>query len=193
MSLVSNPQISKPAWANLPIRLDPAQVDRKQSFERVEDGETVSYRVDRRGAVIRRKLEQSGIPVAVAVAASAFQGVAARAMEDDEGNVTVTLELLHPNARLSVPLLVAADLYDVAADWRSWSETFGLPMLMVESSGQVTALDDPASSVIRDGRPAAARRNAPHRARRPRFLARRKPGGLGLRMVIAGDEIIARN
>ncbi len=193
MSLVSNPQIAKPAWANLPIRLDPMQVDRKQIFERVEDDEVVSYRIDRRGAVIRRKLEQSGIPVAVAIAANAFEGVAARAMEDDAGNVTVTLELLHQNPRLSVPLLVAADLYDVAADWRSWAETFQLPMLMVEGSGQVTALDDPASSVIRSGRSASPRRSGAHRGRRPRFLARRKPGGLGLRMVIAGDEIIARD
>ena len=34
---------------------------------------------------------------------------------DEDGNVTVTLELLHSDPMLSVPLLVADDLDDIAA------------------------------------------------------------------------------
>ncbi|ALN72961.1 MULTISPECIES: DUF6101 family protein [unclassified Aureimonas] len=191
MSLVTNPTSLKPEWASMPIRLDPALAGRKQTFEVREGEETITYRVDRRGAVIRRKLEMSGIPVAIALAPRSFKGVAARAMEDGEGEVTVTLELHHENPKLSVPLLVACDLYDVAADWRSWSELFDLPMLMVESDGRVTALEETFGK-LRTGEPATRRRSS-HRGRRPRFLARRKPGGLGMRMVVAGEEIIARN
>ena len=36
------------------------------------------------------------------------------------------------------------------------------------------------------------RRGNAHRGRRPRFLARRKPGGLGVRLMVQGEEIIAR-
>ncbi|WP_062011297.1 DUF6101 family protein [Aureimonas sp. AU4] len=191
MTVLTHPQAVKPEWANDPIRLDPALVDRKQTLEMVDGGEVVSYRVDRRGAVVRRKLEQSGIPVAVALSPRAFRGVAARAMEDGEGRVTVTLELHHENSKLSVPLLVASDLYDVAADWRGWAELFGLPMLMVEADGSVTALEE-SFGQLRSGTSSRRRGNS-HRGRRPRFLARRKPGGLGMRLVVSGEEIIARN
>ncbi|WP_019997063.1 DUF6101 family protein [Aureimonas ureilytica] len=191
MSLVTNPTSVKPEWANMPIRLDPTQVDRKQTFQTFEGDETITYRVDHRGAVIRRKLDLSGIPVAIALAPRSFKGVAARAMEDGEGEVTVTLELHHENPKLSVPLLVACDLFDVAADWRSWSELFDLPMLMVESDGRVTALEETFGK-LRTAEPSTRRRSS-HRGRRPRFLARRKPGGLGMRMVLAGEEIIARS
>ena len=113
-------------------------------------------------------------------------------MEDAEGNVTVTLELYHPDPALCVPLLVARDLYDVAADWRSWSDLFGLPMMMIEADGSVVPLEDTLTA-MRSDIGAMPRRRSPNRTRRPRFLARRKPGGLGMRMVVEGEEIIARS
>lgn len=180
----------KPEWANLPVRLDPAASSRSQTIEMVEDGEKVVYRVDRRGAVVHRKLEKSGLPISIALAPRSFRGVAARAMEDAAGQVTVTLELHHHDAKCTVPLLVASDLYDVAADWRAWSELFGLPMLMVEADGSVQSLEETLGQ-IKAAAPAPRRRSA-NRQRRPRFLARRKPG-LGIRMVVAGEEIIARH
>lgn len=182
----------KPEWASVPIRLDPTAVDRKQSFEMVDGGERVSYRVDRRGAVISRVLEKSGVPMSIALPPRAFKGVAARAMEDASGEVTVTLELYHEDAKLSVPLLVASDLFDVAADWRGWSDLFGLPMLMVEQDGSVLPLEETLGAIRAPGAAPRRRSASAHRARRPRFLARRKPGGLGMRMVISGEEIIAR-
>lgn len=190
MSSVTHPIPHRPEWASVPLRLDPSFSDRRQTFDMMDGEEVVSYRVDRRGAVVRRKLANSGVPVAIALPPSAFKGVAARAMEDGEGKVTVTLELHHADPKLCVPLLVACDLFDVAADWRGWSELFGLTMLMVEADGAVTPLEETLGRV-RAAQPAQRRRNA-HRGRRPRFLARRKPGGLGVRMVVAGQEIIAR-
>ncbi|KAA0972459.1 hypothetical protein FPY71_05045 [Aureimonas fodinaquatilis] len=190
MSIVSGKSTINPAWTRTPIRLDPAVADRKISFDIMDGEELVSYRVDRRGAVVRRMYGGSNVPVSVPLAPSAFRGVAARAMEEAAGHVTVTLELLHEDASLSVPLLVATDLFDVAADWRSWADLFALPMLMVEADGTVTALDDTLGQ-LRAASPADRRRNY-HKGRRPRFLVRRKPGGLAMRMKIEGHEIIAR-
>lgn len=135
MSIAPNPLATKPEWANVPVRLDPAACDRRQTIEMVEDGELITYKVDRRGAVVHRRLEKSGLPVSIALPPRAFRGVAARAMEDGNGEVTVTLELHHSDPRCTVPLLVASDLYDVAADWRGWAELFNLPMLMIEADG----------------------------------------------------------
>ncbi|WP_152044974.1 DUF6101 family protein [Aureimonas psammosilenae] len=183
----------RPEWANAPIRIDPTFLDRKQVLETTDDGETVTYRIDKRGVAIQRRLQRSGVPMTIALPPAAFAGVAARAMESEDGTVTVTLELFHNDPKLCVPLLVATDLFDVAADWRGWSELFSLPMLMVEASGQVTALEETLGG-IRSSQPTSRRSGASgSRHRRPRFLARRKPGGLGMRMIVAGDEIIARD
>ncbi|SJZ72316.1 DUF6101 family protein [Consotaella salsifontis] len=189
MTTVPSPEVGKPDWASAPIRMDPCY-DGCQSIEMERDGEIVLYRVSHRGAVVRRMLDRSKMPVSIALAPTAFRGVAARAMEEASGEVTVTLELYHDDPLLSVPLLVASDLYDVAADWRSWSDLFRLPMLMVEADGTARPLEETLGTV-RTQRPKPRRRSC-SKDRRPRFLARRKPG-LGVRMVVDGDEIIARS
>ncbi|RFC62439.1 hypothetical protein DYI37_16575 [Fulvimarina endophytica] len=187
--------LPRPEWAAAPVRIDPSLPVASQAIEvkaGAGDEETIRYQVTPRGAVIHRKLSRAGLPVSIALSARAFSGIAARAMEHDDGSVTVTLELHHPNdPALCVPLLVASDLYDIAADWRSWADFFSLPMLMIEADGTVVALED-SLGAVRTGDPAPRRRSA-NRARRPRFLARRKPGGLGMRMMVDGDEIIARH
>ena len=105
--------------------------------------------------------------------------------------MTVTLELHHTDTQLCVPLLVAHNLDDIAADWRAWSELYGLPMLMVEADGVARPLDDGSAHPSA----AAATRRRRHNQiadRRPRFLVRRSTGKLGIRMKIEGREIIAR-
>src|SRR5262245_47779871 len=109
----------KPVWAGRDMRLDPFRLPQMVSYRGRDDHGDVTFTIDRRGAVIMRVLEMSGLPVTVVVPAKAFRGVAARAIEDSLGTVTVTLELLHNDPMLSVPLLVAHDLEDVAADWRA--------------------------------------------------------------------------
>ncbi|MDY8109655.1 DUF6101 family protein [Fulvimarina sp. 2208YS6-2-32] len=185
--------LSRPDWANAPVRMDPSVPAGVQSIEIPSaDGELVRYQVSPRGAVIHRKLQRAGLPVSIALSARAFEGIAARAIEHADGSVTVTLELFHKtDPALCVPLLVASDLYDVAADWRSWADFFALPMLMIEANGSVIALEDTVGTV-KSGQPAPRRRSS-NRTRRPRFLARRKIGGLGMRMMVDGEEIIARH
>lgn len=104
----------------------------------------------------------------------------------------MTLELHHNDPQLSVPLLVAEDLGDIAADWRAWAEEYRLPMLLIEADGVARTLEESLGAVktapVKERR---KRRVSPQR--RPRFLARRKAGDLGLRLVIGGEEIIARS
>jgi Family of unknown function (DUF6101) len=182
----------KPVWAGRDMRLDPFRLPQMVSYRSRDDHGDVTFTIDRRGAVIRRVLEMSGLPVTVAVPAKAFRGVAARAIEDSLGNVTVTLELLHNDPMLSVPLLVAHDLEDVAADWRAWAGAYRLPMLLIEADGVARTLEESLGAAVKVARTRERRKRRLSARRRPRFLARRKAGNLGLRLVVNGNEIIAR-
>ncbi len=181
----------KPVWAGRDMRLDPFHLPQIVRYATREEQGDVTFTIDRRGAVIRRTLEMSGLPVTVALPANAFRGVAARAIEDSLGKVTVTLELLHNDPILSVPLLVAHDLEDVAADWRAWADAFRLPMLLIEADGVARTLEESLGVSVKANRSSARRKRCGSR-RRSRFLARRKAGNLGLRLVVDGKEIIAR-
>jgi len=180
----------KPVWAGRALRLDPFRLPQVVSYAAQDSFGEVTFTIGPRGVRMRRVLDKAQLPVTFALPPSAFRGVAARAIEDEDGQVTITLELLHTDPKLSVPLLVAGDLDDVAADWRAWAEAFQLPMLLVESDGIARTLDESLGNVKK--RVAQDRRQGSAvRLRRPRFLARRRKGPLGLRLVVDGEEIIA--
>lgn len=181
----------KPVWAGRNMRLDPSRLPQMVSYATCDNFGDVTFTIDQRGAIVRRLLQMSGLPATVVLPANAFRGVAARALEDDEGNVTVTLELLHNDPMLSVPLLVADNLEDVAADWRAWADAFRLPMLLIEADGIARTLEESLGEAIK-ALPAQDRRKRRGASRRPFFLVRRKPGNLGMRLVIDGNELIAR-
>ena len=108
----------------------------------------------------------TGLPLSIALPKRAFKGVAARAIDHGDGEVTVTLELHHEDPELCVPLLVAHDLADIAADWRSWSEAFRIPMLMVEADGIARPLEehlgDLRTSALKPRRRSYAQPRYPH-------------------------------
>lgn len=182
--------VLKPVWAEAAFRVEPARFPQQVSYEL--SGGNVSVTLDERGAVLRRTLPSSGLPISFALPVRAFKGVAARAIDHGNGDMTVTLELHHDDPELCIPLLVAHDLSDIAADWRSWSDAFNIPMLMVEADGVAHPLEDHIGDVRRE--PAHPRRRAASSVKhRPRFLCRRKTGSLGVAMKIEGKEIIARS
>lgn len=180
--------VTKPEWAGFELRLDPGHFPQRISYAGRNDRSEISVTLDSRGAVMKKVLSRSALPLSIALPARAFAGVAARAIDHGDGSVTVTLELHHKDPALCIPLLVAHDLDDIAADWRSWSHAYGIPMLMVESDGVAR----PLYAGIDDRQPAPRRRNSYFIDRRPRFLVRRTTGKLGCRMKIEGREIIAR-
>lgn len=181
----------KPVWAGRNMRLDPFRLPQAVSYATYDSFGDVTFTIDQRGAIVRRLLQMSGLPAVVVLPANAFQGVAARAIEDADGNVTVTLELLHNDPMLSVPLLVADNLEDVAADWRAWADAYRLPMLLIEADGVARTLEESLGEAIK-ALPVQERRKRRGAPRRPFFLVRRKPGNLGMRLVIDGQELIAR-
>jgi hypothetical protein len=173
------------------MRLDPFRLPQMVSYASHDDFGEVTFTIGTRGVRMRRRLDKSQLPVTFALPPAAFRGVAARAIEDEDGEVTVTLELMHKDPMLCVPLLVAGDLDDVAADWRAWAEAFRLPMLLVEADGVARTLEESLGQVKMQA-PQYRRQGQVVRQRRPRFLARRRQGSLGLRLVVDGQEIIAR-
>ncbi len=183
----------KPVWAGRNMRLDPFRLPQMTSYAARDDYGDVSFTIDQRGAIVRRILQHSGLPATVVLPANAFRGVAARALEDDQYNVTVTLELLHNDPMLSVPLLVADNLEDVAADWRAWADAYRLPMLLIEADGVARTLEESLGAAVKVAPPRERRKGRATQTRRSRFQARRKSGDLGLRLVVDGEEIIARH
>ncbi len=181
----------KPVWAGRHMRLDPFRLPQIVSFATRDDFGDVTFTIDQRGAVLRCILSKSNLPVTVALPARAFEGVAARAIEDEFSNVTVTLELLHRDPMLSVPLLVADDFDDISTDWRAWADAYQLPMLLIEADGIARTLEESLGVAIKSLPPQDRRQGKATNARRPRFLMRRKIGDLGLRLVIEGYEIVA--
>lgn len=183
--------VSKPAWAGTTLRFDPKRFPQQVTFELRAEGTDATITLDERGAVLRKVLPASGLPLSIALPAHAFKGVAARAIDHGNGEVTVTLELHHDDPDLCIPLLVAHDLCDIAADWRSWAASFRIPMLMVEADGVARPLEEHLGD-LRATPVKNRRRHSFFANRRPRFLVRRRTGTLGVSMKIEGREIIAR-
>lgn len=176
-------QQQQPVWANRELRLNPFRFPQVVSYANHESEELVTFTVNERGAVIRRVLPSDGAPMSVSLPATAFIGVAARAVEDATGDITVTLELMHADPQLSVPLLVAHDLVDVADDWRAWAGAFNLPMMLVEEDGVARSLEESLHFT--------GDKQATHNyIRRSRFIARHKTSGLSMRLVIDGKTVI---
>ncbi len=182
----------KPAWADgATFRLDPMRFPQEASYSVASENGTIHFTLNERGAVLKRVLPSSGLPISMALPARVFQGVAARAIDHGNGDVTVTLELHHEDSDLCIPLLVAHDLCDIAADWRNLAEAYQVPMMMVEADGVARPLEEHLTNVSHK-QPKQRRRHSHFADRRPRFLVRRTTGQMGVNMKIEGREIIAR-
>ncbi len=123
-------KLTKPEWAGRLMRLDPYHLPHSVSLQQDRH---FSYKIDRNGAVMKRRLN-CGLPVSIALPQKAFKGVAARTIDCGNGNTTFTLELHHKDRDLCLPVLVADDLNDIAADWHAWSRLMRLPMLLIDEN-----------------------------------------------------------
>jgi hypothetical protein len=186
MTAKAKPNMEKPHWANHDMRLDPSRLPQAVSYA-VPSNDDVTFTISSRGAVMHHRADLAGEALAIALPARVFKGVAARAIESEDGDVTVTLELMHDNENFSVPLLVAHDLEKVSGDWHRWSELFGLPMLLVEEDGVARTLE---SSLERYEQRRIAEGGEPREKTAP-FGAAARRGKLGVRLVIGGQTVIA--
>ena len=162
-----------PAGSSRALRLDPLSLPVSFSAHDVRaDGGTRQVELHRERVVLRRAVH--GMRMAINVRVNEFLGVALR-----EANDAKMLVLAHRDPSLTVPLCVSTDSEEIATAWRMWSEIFALPQLQDNA---------------REPAPRRRRRNA-IRARRPKFLVRRRAGALlnPANSYRGEREIIARN
>src|SRR4051812_25372745 len=172
------------------LRLDPFALPvRFSASDASADGRLRHVELTRERVVLRRAV--AGIRMAVSLPVSAYRGVSIRMLGPDAG-VAVVLE--HRDQALALQLYVALDGNEVAAEWRTWGEVLGVPLLITDQEG---ALQEPFARIgaLRSKAPTLRRRrrNAIKR-RRPTILMRRKITRLSAPQTYRGErEIIARN
>jgi len=156
------------------LRLDPHSLPiRFDAHDQRADGSVRHIELHRERVVLHRALR--GMRMAINVRVSDFLGVAVRGLDD-----TKMLVLAHRDTALSIPLCVSSDRVEIDTAWQMWSAIFALPQLPEEK------VREPALR---------RRRHNAVRGRRPKFLVRRRAGGLlGDAGVYQGErEIIARD
>ena len=164
-----------PAGSSRVLRLDPFSLP--QSFDAHDvraDGNVRNVEIHRERVVLRRAVQ--GMRMAISVRVSDFLGIALRGL-DDEAQMLV---LTHRDPSLTIPLCVSSDREEITSAWQMWSDIFGLPQLPEDKTRE------PAQR---------RRRHNAIRARRPKFLVRRRAGApLGELSLHHGErEIIARD
>jgi hypothetical protein len=156
------------------MRLDPLSLPLSfQAHDTRAVGGVRNIELHRERVVLHRAVK--GMRMAINVRVRDFLGVARRGIDDAQ-----SLVLVHRDPSLNVPLCVSADPEEIASAWSAWSDIFALPQLLEEIPCEPAA---------------RRRRHNAIRARRPKFLVRRRLGNLVNTETIHRDEreIIARN
>ena len=164
-----------PAGSSRALRLDPLSLPHSFDAQDIRaDGGVRQIELHRERVVLRRAVH--GMRMAINVRVSDFLGVAVRGL-DDEAQMLV---LVHRDPSLNIPLGVSSDRDEIASAWQMWSDIFSLPQLPEDKKRE------PAQR---------RRRHNAIRARRPKFLVRRRGGGPldGASVHRDEREIIARN
>jgi len=156
------------------LRLDPHSLPlRFEAHDTRADGSVRRIELHRERVILHRAVR--GMRMAINIRVSDFMGLTLRGLDDGK-----LLMLKHRDPSLSIPLLVSSDRGEIEMAQQMWSEIFSLPQLPEETVSEPTQR--------------RRRRNA-IRARRPRFLMRRRIGALlnEARSYKGEREIIARN
>ena len=163
-----------PAGSSRVTRLDPLSLPLSfQTHDTRADGGVRRIELHRERVVLHRAIK--GMRMAINVRVRDFLGVARRGLDDAQA-----LVLVHRDPSLNIPLCVSSDSEEIASAWTAWSDIFALPQLLEEI---------PCEPATR------RRRHNAIRARRPKFLVRRRAGDLlNPANIHAGErEIIARD
>ena len=177
-----------PAGSGRSARLDPFALPvRFQANDPAADGRSREVELTRERVVVRRAV--AGIRMAVNLPISAYRGVAIRTSAD---GASVVLE--HRDPGLALELYAAADADEVTAEWRTWGQVLGVPLLAADEAGASQEIFARVGSV-KVGEPFVRRRRRNAiKQRRPSILMRRVVKRVGDAGVYCGErEIIARN
>jgi len=124
---------------------------------------------------VRRTLEQSGVAIKLKVPVTEFIGVAVATTISDEGLLTSSIELVHPDAELNYRVFEEEGNHSVVAEWQNWGKKLRLPLFIKTGDGQYMPYSQHVDGVM-VGNTASRRKLAAEAGRRPRFLNRRQPG-----------------
>ena len=122
--------------------------------------------------VIARRM--AGIAMRVRVPLSSYRGVALSVAGEAAGEPLHKLELLHHDPDLTIPLIEAADVMEIAVEWAAWAQSLSLPRLVERTPGKLEAVEEAGAGAL----PAPRRRGSAVAKRRTRFARRRKMGAL---------------
>jgi hypothetical protein len=176
------------------LRLDPFCLPARFAAKDAAADERVRYvELYRERVVVRRSLR--GMRMALNMPVSAFAGVAIRLMAGEDGQPgTVSVVLEHIDPSLALPLFVSIEADDAFAEWRTWGNVLGVPLL-VEDDGELREPFARMGSVRIERVRARRRRHNAIKRRRPAMPLRRKAGKLtDATPVHCGErEIIARD
>ncbi len=183
------------AGSSRSARLDPLALPvRFTANDAAADGHLRHVELGRERVILRRAVR--GMRVALNIPLTAFRGVALHLSPFSGGPAArITVSLAHRDPALFVPLFEALDDTDVVAEWQLWGRVLGLPLLLGDRDGSFHE-PYPRLGRVRLSKVAPRRRRrSAVRARRPRFLVRRKAGtASGRSPVYRGErEIIARS
>lgn len=132
-----------------------------------------------------------GVDMHLALAVSAYRGVALCLQAGVGDALVYQVRLVHPDPELTVVLDEALDDRNIIADWRLWARVLNLPALVERELGCYEVAEATPDSIEADA--ALPRRHRPLKTR-PSFLGRRKVGRPGAPVVHTGErEIIARD
>ena len=163
-----------PAGSSRALRLDPLSLPVSFDAHDVRaDGGVRQIELHRERVILRRAVH--GMQMAVNIRVSDFLGVALRGIDDAQ-----MLVLAHRDPSLTIPLCVSSDREEIAIAWQMWSDIFALPQLPEDKTSEPAV---------------RRRRHNAIRARRPKFLVRRRGGNLlnPANLHQGEREIIARN
>jgi len=182
------------AGSSRPARLDPFALPLCFSAADARaDGGTRLVELHRQRVILRRAVK--GMTMAVSLPLRAFLGIALHIRSEGDANAgSVAVVLEHRDPGLSLPLYAAADGVDIVAEWYSWAQVLGMPLLVADPDGALREAF-PQFGPLRVATPVERRRRrGTVRHRRPSIMMRRRPGRDGDMPVHHGErEIIARN
>ncbi|HEY4143334.1 MAG TPA: DUF6101 family protein [Pseudolabrys sp.] len=175
-------------------RLDPFCLPVRFAAKDAAADERVRHvELHRERIVVRRSLR--GIPMALNVPVSAFTGISVRTTPgegQEPGTYAVVIE--HKDPSLAMTLFVTAEVHEAFAEWRTWGNVLGLPLLVEDEGALHEPFDRMGSVRIARVRQRRRRHNAIKR-RRPTMSFRRRTGKITDATPVHRDEreIIARN
>jgi hypothetical protein len=175
-------------------RLDPFCLPVRFAAKDAAADERVRHvELHRERIVVRRSVR--GMPMAFNMPVSAFSGISVRTTPgegQEPGTYAVVIE--HKDPGLAMTLFVTAEVHEAFAEWRTWGNVLGLPLLVEDEGALREPFERMGNVCIARVRQRRRRHNAIKRRRSTLSFRRLKGMITETTPVHRGErEIIARN